>query len=106
MLPQGDGFRLSKGCTQSPGEATSKVLCVWWIFHRVVNINPAEIVEANETGRQEGSPVVTSSSDEKEEIDVGEITYVGRARRSQGGMKMVMTVDEVLKQRKDGLSYS
>ena len=49
--------------------------------------------------------MVTISSDEEEEIDVGEITYVGRARQSQGGMKMVMTVDEVLKQRKDGLSY-
>ena len=78
----------------------------------MVNIHPAEIVEANETGRQEGSPVVTISSDEEEEIDVGEITYVGqvgragRARQSQGGMKMVMTVDEVLKQRKNGLSYS
>ena len=49
------------------------------------------------------SLVVTLSSDEEEE---NEITYVGRARRSHGGMKMVMTVDEVLKQRKDGLSYS
>ena len=49
------------------------------------------------------SLVVTLSSDEEEEK---EITYVGRARQSHGGMKMVMTVDEVLKQRKDGLSYS
>ena len=47
------------------------------------------------------------TAEEDEMDDVGEITYVGRARQSQGGMRMVMTVDEVLKQRRgDGLSYA
>ena len=64
---------------------------------------PVQIVEANDGGPQGESLVVTLSSDEEEE---NEITYVGRARRSHGGKKMVMTVGEVLKQRKDGLSYS
>ena len=51
--------------------------------------------------------VILSSNEEEEVDDVGEITYVGRARQNQGGMRMVMTVDEVLKQRRgDGLSYA
>ena len=69
------------------------------------------IVKTDETGPQakNSSPVVILSSDDEEEVvdDVGEVTYVGRARQSQGGMRMVMTVDEVLKQRRgDGLSYA
>ena len=68
------------------------------------------VVETAETGPQEKNPsqVVILSSDEEDEVnDVGEITYVGRARQNQGGMRMVMTVDEVLKQRRgDGLSYA
>ena len=67
------------------------------------------VVKTDETGPQEKNPsqVVILSSDEEEVDDVGEITYVGRARQSQGGMRMVMTVDEVLKQRRgDGLSYA
>ena len=68
------------------------------------------VVKTDETGPQEEnpSPVVILSSDEEEVVDdVGEVTYVGRARQSQGGMRMVMTVDEVLKQRRgDGLSYA
>ena len=66
--------------------------------------------KTDETGPQEGNPstvVILSSDDEEEVDDVGEITYVGRARQNQGGMRMVMTVDEVLKQRRgDGLSYA
>ena len=67
------------------------------------------VVKTDETGPQEKNPsqVVILSSDEEEVDDVGEVTYVGRARQSQGGMRMVMTVDEVLKQRRgDGLSYA
>ena len=67
------------------------------------------IVKTDETGPQakNSSPVVILSSDEEKVDDVGEIMYVGRARQSQGGMRMVMTVDEVLKQRRgDGLSYA
>ena len=67
------------------------------------------VVKTDETGPQEKNPsqVVILSSDEEEVDDVGEITYVGRARQNQGGMRMVMTVDEVLKQRRgDGLSYA
>ena len=67
------------------------------------------VVKTDETGPQEKNPsqVVILSSDEEEVEDVGEIMYVGRARQSQGGMRMVMTVDEVLKQRRgDGLSYA
>ena len=68
------------------------------------------VVKTDETGPQEKNPsqVVVLSSDEEDEVDdVGEITYVGRARQNQGGMRMVMTVDEVLKQRRgDGLSYA
>ena len=59
-------------------------------FFFFLNIHLAEIVEPNDTGPQGESLVVTLSSDEEEEKD---ITYVGRARQSQGGMKMVMTVD-------------
>ena len=69
----------------------------------MLKTHPVQRVEANDGGPQGESLVVTLSSDEEEE---NEVTYVGRARRSHGGMKMVMTVDEVLKQRKDGLSYS
>ena len=69
----------------------------------MLKTHPVPIVEANDGGPQGESLVVTLSSDEEEE---NEVTYVGRARRSHGGMKMVMTVGEVLKQRKDGLSYS
>ena len=67
------------------------------------------VVKTDETGPQEKNPsqVVILSSDEEEVDDVGEITYVGRARQNQGGMRMLMTVDEVLKQRRgDGLSYA
>ena len=70
----------------------------------MVKTHPVQIVESNDTGPQGESLAVTISSDEEEENDVGEITHVGRARQSHGGMKMVMTVDNVLKQRKDGLS--
>ena len=68
------------------------------------------VVKTDETGPQakNSSTMVILSSDEEEVVDdVGEVTYVGRARQSQGGMRMVMTVDEVLKQRRgDGLSYA
>ena len=51
----------------------------------MVKTHPVQIVKPMDTVPPGESLVVTISSDEEEEIDVGEITYVGQARQSQGG---------------------
>ena len=62
-----------------------------------------------EPKRMKPEPVLIVSSDEEDvNVDGGDVTYLGtRAKRvSEGGMKMAITVGEVLHQRRNPLPYA